>query len=91
MSQEKLTPQQMWMLTGRPPQKVQLAFGRRVLGLRNFLGYSQRELAERTGLLQHHIVQIEHGRVWPKLQTIQKLAKALNTDLADLVAFDEVS
>jgi transcriptional regulator with XRE-family HTH domain len=49
---------------------------------------SQRELAERLGVTQQNIQQLESGKRDPKLKTIRKIAAALNVDFYELVYGD---
>lgn len=51
--------------------------GERIRQLRAERGMSQMELAERTGLVQCHIVRIEQGRYSVGFDTLQAIAKAL--------------
>lgn len=51
--------------------------GERIRQLRAERGMSQTELAERTGLVQCHIVRIEQGRYSVGFDTLQAIAKAL--------------
>ena len=51
--------------------------GERIRQLRSERGISQVELAEKAGLIQPHIVRIEHGRYSVGLDTLQAIAKAL--------------
>ncbi len=44
-------------------------------------GYSQKDLAEQTGLSQQAIARIEKGTVSPTLQTIFKVIAALELEL----------
>jgi transcriptional regulator with XRE-family HTH domain len=47
---------------------------------RNFLGYSQEKLAEKTGLSTQTINDIEGCRRWVSARTITKIARALNLE-----------
>lgn len=52
--------------------------------LRSEAGWSQTELAQRTGLSQTWISRLEAGRENPTLETIQRLAEALERNLIEL-------
>lgn len=45
------------------------------------MGYTQRDLAEKTGLSRASIVQIERGTQVPSIETAEKIASALKTTL----------
>ena len=51
---------------------------------RELAGLSQQELANKTGVSQHTISQIELGQRKPQGRTLRKLAKALGVEVADL-------
>lgn len=61
-------------------------FGRRLNGLRKARGLSQEQLGHAAGLDRTYISQAEAGRRNVTLQTITKLARALNVDPAALVS-----
>jgi transcriptional regulator with XRE-family HTH domain len=48
--------------------------------LRRARGLSQQALAERAGVTQHHLCHIESGRNLPRLDTIVRIADALDCD-----------
>lgn len=52
---------------------------------RERLGLSQGELAQRIGVTQENISQIEGGKVWPSLEHAQDLAAALRTSIDELL------
>jgi len=58
---------------------VKWLFGRAVRKRRRELDFSQEDLAERAGLHRNYISDIERGDRNPSLESIQKLAKALDT------------
>lgn len=51
-------------------------------------GLSQKELGEKLGVSQQMIGQWETGKTNPKLETIHKIADALNVPLFELMGFD---
>lgn len=53
------------------------ALVRQLIELREQRGWSQRELAERAGMKQPQLARLETGQVEPKLDTLQRLAKAM--------------
>lgn len=58
--------------------------GERLRSYRNQNGWSQEELAERAGLHPTYIGQLERGEKNATLDTISKVAIALNISLAEL-------
>ena len=55
-----------------------------VQALRQRLGMSQTQLAKRAGLSQPHVALIEKGKQDLKLRTLERLLKALHSDLVIL-------
>ena len=67
-----------------------MTFGERVKELRLKKGLSQRELGERVGgITQQTIAQYEKSENYPKLETIRRIAKALDVPFDNLVPFDD--
>lgn len=56
-------------------------FGQQLLDARTRKGFSQRTLAERTGVPQAHISKIEQGRVDIRITSLVELARALDLDV----------
>lgn len=52
---------------------------------RTKLRISQDKLSELTGINQQQISYIENGKACPKLETVIKLAEALNATVNDLI------
>jgi XRE family transcriptional regulator, fatty acid utilization regulator len=67
-------------------EKVRLIFGLKLKQLRNDLGISTYELANRTGLSPSYLNEIEKGKKYPKTEKIFAIAKALDTDYDTLVS-----
>lgn len=61
------------------------ALGARIVDLRNRLGWTQRVLADRTGLRPARLSKIERSRKVPSLEEVLRLARALSVSLEDLV------
>src|SRR6266508_2508846 len=59
-----------------------LELGARIRALREARGLSQTELAKRMGTSQPAIARLEAGRVTPGLDTLDRVADALNVELA---------
>lgn len=72
-------------LKNLPKQKLAMALGARIRELRINLGLTQKELAERCGMLEPNIGAIERGTNTPNISTLAKIATALEADLIDLV------
>jgi len=68
------------------PLNVGKVFGERLRELRLKRKLTQTEVAERSGLLQHHISQLENGVGMPTLATILKLAAAIGCKPTDLLS-----
>lgn len=60
---------------------VQVALGRDLRAARRLGNMTQSDLAERTGVDQAEISRIENGRANPTLETIARLASALDSKL----------
>jgi Predicted transcriptional regulators len=64
--------------------QINIQFGARVAEMRKLRGISQEELAFRCGVHRTYIGSIERGEKSPTLNTIQKIAAGLNTDIKSL-------
>jgi len=66
------------------------AMGRKLKELREAVGITQRELAERLGAQQPAIARLENGHVKPDVVTLERIAKALGYRFEmTAVPFDE--
>ena len=65
--------------------EMQVQFGENVKARRNDLGISQQELSAITGYSQQYHSRVEAGEMNVKLDTMQVLAKALQTTILDLL------
>lgn len=61
--------------------------GVRIKELRKQCGISQDQLAERIDIDPKHVSRIEVGRSYPSLDTLEKIAMALNVELKDFFEF----
>jgi len=52
-----------------------------MIGARMESGFTQKQLAERTGMTQGDISKIENGNANPSLKTLKRLALAMNMEL----------
>lgn len=65
--------------------------GQRIRELRNNLHMSQEELSFKAGISPAHLGQIERAVKNPTIDTIAKIATALNVSIADLFTEDSIS
>jgi len=68
------------------PLNIAKIFGERVREKRRARKLTQVQVAERAGMFQHHISQLENGEVMPTLETILKLAAAIGCKPTDLLS-----
>ncbi|MEY4955459.1 MAG: hypothetical protein RI981_1544 [Bacteroidota bacterium] len=62
---------------------LHMEFGLRLKEIRTSLNYSQKELAEQTGLTLRTIQRIENNEVTPSLHSLKVIGEALKTDLSE--------
>jgi len=65
--------------------EIKKTLGRNIKLFRSNLSLSQAALAERAGISITFLSDIERGNKWPYLDTLVNLAKALNTELFELL------
>lgn len=65
--------------------------GARIKELRKAKRLSQDELSEKINIDPKHISRIEVGKSYPSLDTLEKIAKALNVEIKDLFEFMHLS
>lgn len=65
---------------------IKFRFGKAIRRRRRELDLSQEQLAERSDLNRSYIATIERGDKNPSLESIEKLAKALDISIAELFA-----
>jgi transcriptional regulator with XRE-family HTH domain len=65
------------------------AFGRRIKTLREAMGFSLRDLAERSGVSAPMLSQVERGETSPTLAVAEKIATGLELTLSQLLRLDE--
>jgi transcriptional regulator with XRE-family HTH domain len=62
------------------------ALGERIRDIRVLRRMSQEDVADRAGISSHsHVSDIERGRKQPSVETLYRLARALNVHPADLL------
>lgn len=69
-------------------KKQLVLIGKRIKSYRDILGFKQWEVAEKAGLNQSYVGQIERGLRDPSMKALCKIAYALNIDLSDLIKDD---
>lgn len=63
--------------------------GSRIKEIRKQKGLTQKQLGEKCGMYESQIRKYENGKANPKIETLQKIATALECNLSDLVDSDE--
>ncbi|MGH9468582.1 MAG: helix-turn-helix domain-containing protein [Terriglobales bacterium] len=66
-----------------------IVIGTRVREARQACGLSQGDLENRTGLLRCYLSRVENGHTEPSLQTLARIAKALNMPVSGFFAGEE--
>lgn len=69
-----------------PESEIQVRFGLILRKKRRCRGWSQEVLAELANLNRTYVGEIERGSVIPSIVTLEKLARALHTTPAELLA-----
>jgi transcriptional regulator with XRE-family HTH domain len=69
-------------------KKILSLFGKHLKQLRKNRNWTQQELANRSGLHKNYIGMVERGERNPSLINLSKIAKALDIELVELVAFN---
>lgn len=59
--------------------------GERVRDLRKARGFSVNDLAVKAGMKRPNLSRLEHGKHQPSLETIERIAEALNTSVAEVI------
>ncbi len=62
--------------------------GDRIRMVRRTRRLTQRQVARKTGMAEPFLSRVENGRAQPSLQTIERLAAALDVTIGDLLAVD---
>ncbi|WP_263408420.1 helix-turn-helix domain-containing protein [Terriglobus tenax] len=65
--------------------------GATIRGFRLQKGMSQGDIEKRTGLLRCYLSRVENGHTVPSLETLQKIASALDLPLSQFFAEDSMS
>jgi transcriptional regulator with XRE-family HTH domain len=70
---------------------IAMNIGNTIRGYRLQRGMSQGDIEKRTGLLRCYLSRVENGHTVPSLETLQKIARALDLQLAEFFAEEIVS
>ncbi|HEX3733596.1 MAG TPA: XRE family transcriptional regulator [Solirubrobacterales bacterium] len=73
----------------RPPAEPAASVGPRIKALRDAMGLSLRDLAERSGVSAPMLSQVERGETSPTLAVAAKIATGLELTLSQLLRLDE--
>ena len=76
-------------MTERGEFKVDL--GTRIRTVREDKKLSQGDLEQRTGMLRCYISRVENGHTVPSIETLEKIARALDIKLYQLLYYEESS
>lgn len=68
------------------PDRLAADIGQRIRGARDDAGWTQQDLAQRTGIRRPNIARLERGAGLPNLSTLIKIAAGLEIPLVELIA-----
>ena len=74
-----------------PVKSISSNIGGTIRDFRLQRGMSQGDIEKRTGLLRCYLSRVENGHTVPSLETLQKIAGALDLQLSQFFAEDEVN
>ena len=74
-----------------PPESLSRNIGTTIRAYRLQKGMSQGDIEKRTGLLRCYLSRVENGHTVPSLETLQKIARALDLQLSEFFAEDRVA
>ncbi len=66
-----------------PKEKPKVNIGEVIRSYRSDRGLSQGDIERRTGLLRCYLSRVENGHTVPSLETLAKIAEAMEINLAD--------
>ncbi|HWZ50518.1 MAG TPA: helix-turn-helix transcriptional regulator [Granulicella sp.] len=72
------------------PLSISMNIGSTIRDYRLQKGMSQGDIEKRTGLLRCYLSRVENGHTIPSLETLQKIARALDLQLAQFFTEDAV-
>jgi len=74
-----------------PKEKPNVNIGEVIKSYRSTRGLSQGDIERRTGLLRCYLSRVENGHTVPSLETLAKIAEAMEISLADFFPGTETS
>src|SRR6202789_3384279 len=74
-----------------PEATIAMSIGSTIRTYRLQKGMSQGDIEKRTGLLRCYLSRVENGHTVPSLETLQKIAHALDLQLAEFFSDETVS
>jgi transcriptional regulator with XRE-family HTH domain len=92
----------LWLMTDMPtmtpsldsapstPLSISMNIGTTIRDYRLQKGMSQGDIEKRTGLLRCYLSRVENGHTVPSLETLQKIARALDLQLSQFFAEETV-
>jgi transcriptional regulator with XRE-family HTH domain len=72
-------------------ESVSMNIGMTIRGFRQQKGMSQGDIEKRTGLLRCYLSRVENGHTVPSLDTLKKIAGALDLQLAEFFAEEKTT
>ena len=69
---------------------ISINIGTTIRGYRLQKGMSQGDIEKRTGLLRCYLSRVENGHTVPSLETLQKIARALDLQLSEFFAEETI-
>lgn len=80
-------------MVSAPPEPLAISFniGTTIRSYRLQKGMSQGDIEKRTGLLRCYLSRVENGHTVPSLETLQKIARALDLQLSEFFAEESVA
>jgi transcriptional regulator with XRE-family HTH domain len=73
------------------PLPIAINIGTTIRGYRLQKGMSQGDIDKRTGLLRCYLSRVENGHTVPSLETLQKIARALDLQLSEFFAEEVIA
>ena len=73
------------------PASISMNIGTTIRGYRLQKGMSQGDIEKRTGLLRCYLSRVENGHTVPSLETLQKIARALDLQLSEFFAEEAIA
>lgn len=74
----------------RPAETISMNIGTTIRAYRLQKGMSQGDIEKKTGLLRCYLSRVENGHTVPSLETLQKIARALDLQLSEFFAEEMV-